>query len=111
MTLNKWKHDEDRHDPLNVDRNQPILFGDLFSTISDAKFSPCGRYVLARDFHSLQLWDTHKLNRPVVDIPIPPDVSTRKQVQNKLLDWYATEAIFEDKFECGFDGTSRFVYI
>ena len=111
VMLNKRQNGEDRNDPLNNDQDLPLLFGDVFATISDAKFSPCGRYVLARDFHSLQLWDTHKLNKPIVNISIPPDASTRKQVQNKLLDWYGTEAIFEDKFECGFDGTSRFAHM
>lgn len=88
-----------------------MLFGDLLTSVSDAKFSPCGRYVLARDFQSLRLWDTHKMDIPVVHIPIPPDPSHKQQIQSRLLELYETEALFEDKFECGFEGNSRYLLI
>jgi serine/threonine-protein phosphatase 2A regulatory subunit B len=41
------------------------FFSEIIASISDIKFSPDGRYIIARDFMSLKIWDINMDSRPV----------------------------------------------
>lgn len=75
------------------------FFSEIISSISDAKYSHDGRYVLSRDYLTLKLWDVNKLSNPVFTIPI------HDHLRPKLFELYENDCIF-DRFECGFNGTS-----
>lgn len=44
---------------------QRTFFSEIISTISDIKFSRCGRYMLSRDYMTVKLWDIHRDDKPV----------------------------------------------
>jgi len=79
---------EEEEDPVNKS-----FFSEIISSISDIKFSPCGRYILARDYMSLKLWDINKEEKPVKVVPV------HDYLKPKLCDLYENDCIF-DKFEC-----------
>ena len=49
----------------HVAATQRTFFSEIISTISDIKFSRCGRYMLSRDYMSVKLWDIHRDDKPV----------------------------------------------
>ncbi len=56
--------------PLNgttapLTSTQRTFFSEIISTISDIKFSQCGRYMLSRDYMTVKLWDIHMDDKPV----------------------------------------------
>ena len=59
-----------------------------------------GRYILARDYLTLKLWDVKMENKPVVDVPI------HDYLKMYLCDLYEKDCLFE-KFDCASsnDGT------
>lgn len=71
------------------------FFSEIISSISDVKFSADGRYILARDFMTLKIWDINMEARPLKTIHI------HEQLRPKLCDLYENDCIF-DKFECAF---------
>ena len=75
-------------------------FSEIIASISDAKFSRDGQYIVARDYMTLKLWDVRHEARPVETFRI------HDQLKSKLCDLYENDCIF-DKFECtsGKDGT------
>ena len=77
------------------------FFSEIIASISDAKFSPCGRYILTRDYMTLRLWDMNMETRPVLVVPV------HEQLRARLCDLYENDCIF-DKFQCAFsnDGGS-----
>ncbi|KAJ0388665.1 hypothetical protein P43SY_010540 [Pythium insidiosum] len=56
---------EEAEDPEN--RN---FFSEIIASISDIKFSPDGRYIIARDFLTLKIWDINMESRPVQTINV-----------------------------------------
>ncbi|GAB5592137.1 protein phosphatase 2A regulatory subunit cdc55 [Umbelopsis nana] len=88
---------EDVEDP-----SQKSFFSEIIASISDVKFSNDGRYILARDYLTLKIWDINMDNRPVTTINI------HEHLRNKLCDLYENDSIF-DKFECTFSGDGRSV--
>ena len=46
------------------------FFSEIIASISDVKFSPDGRYVLARDYLTLKLWDLNMEAKPVQTINV-----------------------------------------
>eukprot|EP01106_Pelomyxa_sp_JSP_P001995 TRINITY_DN1300_c0_g1_i1.p1 TRINITY_DN1300_c0_g1~~TRINITY_DN1300_c0_g1_i1.p1 ORF type:complete len:342 (+),score=108.33 TRINITY_DN1300_c0_g1_i1:196-1221(+) len=79
-------------DPANK-----TFFSEIISSISDAKFSKCGRYIATRDFMSLKLWDVNMERQPVKCVRV------HDYLKPKLCDLYETDCIF-DKFECALNG-------
>jgi serine/threonine-protein phosphatase 2A regulatory subunit B len=69
------------------------FYSEIISSVSDAKFVADGRYILARDYLTLKLWDTNMESRPVSIIPVHDYLKTH------LADLYSHDCIF-DKFEC-----------
>lgn len=51
-------------------QSQRSFFSEIISSISDMKFSRDGRFILARDFMSLKLWDLKMENRPLAIFPV-----------------------------------------
>ena len=49
---------------------QRSFFTELLASMSDLKFSRCGRHMLARDFMGLKLWDVRMEDAPVATFPI-----------------------------------------
>jgi serine/threonine-protein phosphatase 2A regulatory subunit B len=41
------------------------FFSEIIASISDIRFSRDGRYILARDYMTLKLWDLNMESRPV----------------------------------------------
>ena len=76
------------------------FFTEITSSISDIKFSPNGRYIAARDYLTVKIWDIHMNNKPLRSI------SVHDQLKKRLSDTYENDAIF-DKFEVEFSGDSR----
>src|SRR5690606_37629154 len=83
-----------------VDTCSNSFFSEIVGSVSDVKFSPDGRYLLTRDYLSMQVWDMNMEAKPLKIIPV------HDAVKPKLCDLYENDVIF-DKFECSFnhDGT------
>eukprot|EP00736_Rhodelphis_marinus_P005185 Rmarinus@m.27574 len=73
------------------------VFTDIVASMSDVKYSRCGRYILARDYMSLKVWDINMERAPLKVIPI------QEYMRPQLAELYQNESIF-DKFECAFSG-------
>ena len=68
------------------------FFSEIVSSISDARFSPDGKYVVSRDFLSVKVWDTAMEARPLKTILV------HDHLRPRLCDLYESDCIF-DKFE------------
>jgi len=79
------------------DPSQKSFFSEIISSISDVKFGGEGRYIIARDYLTLKLWDMHMESKPVRTIRI------HDYLRSKLCDLYENDCIF-DKFECAMSG-------
>ena len=77
------------------------FFSEIIASISDIKFSPCGRYILTRDYMQMRLWDVNMESQPIVVVPV------QEQLRPHLSEMYENDCIF-DKFRCAFshDGGS-----
>jgi len=67
------------------------FFTDIIVSICDATFSRNGKYVFARDFCTVKVWDLANTSKPLANIPIYDPIKT------KLCELYENECIF-DKF-------------
>jgi len=67
------------------------FFTEIVASISDACFSKNGRYIYARDFLTVKVWDVNMTNKPVSTIQI------FEPLKSKLCELYENECIF-DKF-------------
>ncbi|KAI8378377.1 protein phosphatase PP2A regulatory subunit B [Blakeslea trispora] len=84
------------------DPNSRSFFSEIISSISDVKFSPDGRYILARDYLTLKIWDINMESKPVQTINV------NDNLRSSLCDLYENDCIF-DKFECLFSGDGKSV--
>lgn len=73
------------------DPTKKNFFTEIVASISDATFSRNGKYIFARDFLSVKVWDVAMQNKPVTTIPI------FEPLKSKLCELYENECIF-DKF-------------
>eukprot|EP01121_Diplochlamys_sp_Union-15-3_P018487 TRINITY_DN6726_c0_g4_i2.p1 TRINITY_DN6726_c0_g4~~TRINITY_DN6726_c0_g4_i2.p1 ORF type:complete len:481 (+),score=72.48 TRINITY_DN6726_c0_g4_i2:52-1494(+) len=69
------------------------FFQELVTTISDVKFSKDGRFICARDYLTMKVWDLRSEKKPVKTIKF------NEHLVSKLCDLYESDSIF-DKFEC-----------
>lgn len=46
------------------------FFSEIISSVSDIKFTRGGRYILARDYMTLKLWDINMESKPVATYPV-----------------------------------------
>ncbi|KAH8092849.1 hypothetical protein JL720_5014 [Aureococcus anophagefferens] len=68
------------------------FFSEIVSSISDARFSPDGRFVVSRDFLSVKVWDCRSDRAPLKTILV------HEHLRPRLCDLYESDCIF-DKFE------------
>lgn len=69
------------------------FFSEVISSVSDVKFSRDGRYLMARDYMTLKLWDVNMGSAPIRTIKV------HEHLRSKLCELYESDCIF-DKFEC-----------
>ncbi|KAJ6246615.1 protein phosphatase pp2a regulatory subunit b [Anaeramoeba flamelloides] len=77
------------------------FFDEIVSNITDIKFSPCGRYILSRDFTSLKVWDLNMENQPLSTFYFH-DFS-----HNRFNELYESDYIF-DRFKCNWSGDGKY---
>lgn len=73
------------------DSGNKNFFTDIIVSICDATFSNNGRYIFARDFCTVKVWDLANTSKPMANIPLYDPIKT------KLAELYENECIF-DKF-------------
>lgn len=73
------------------------FFSEIISSVSDIKFTHDGRYILARDYMTLKLWDLNMESKPVATYPV------HESLRSQLCDLYENDCIF-DKFDCCVSG-------
>jgi len=76
-------------------KEKKSFFSEVIGSISDIKFSSDGRYVLARDYLKLKIWDVNMEAEPVKVFDV------HDYVKSKLYELYENDGLF-DKFECCF---------
>jgi serine/threonine-protein phosphatase 2A regulatory subunit B len=84
------------------DPSSKSFFSEIISSISDVAFSADGRYVLARDYMTLKVWDINMDSKPVKSVNI------HDHLRSKLCDLYENDCIF-DKFECAMSQNGNFL--
>jgi len=82
---------------FNEKEKSKSFFSEVTSSISDIKFTKDGRYLLARDYMNLKIWDVNINAGPIATY------SVHDHLQPKLYELYENDNIF-DKFECCFSG-------
>lgn len=75
------------------------FFSEIISSISDVKFSSCGRYMVSRDYLTVKLWDLNMDSKPI------ETYNVHEYLRSKLCSLYENDCIF-DKFEVVWGGTS-----
>mmetsp|Transcript_3567 Transcript_3567/g.12790 ORF Transcript_3567/g.12790 Transcript_3567/m.12790 type:complete len:535 (+) Transcript_3567:264-1868(+) len=86
----------DRHSKFFAEQEVPgnrSFFSEIIASIGDVKFGAGGRYILARDYLTLKLWDVNMESAPVATFRV------HDHLRPKLCDLYENDYIF-DKFEC-----------
>ena len=89
---------EEPEDPTNRS-----FFSEIISSISDVKFSHNGRYMIARDYLSVKVWDLQMDTKPIETYQV------HEYLRSKLCALYENDCIF-DKFECSWSGNDRYGY-
>lgn len=82
---------------VEEDPSVKSFFTEIISSIASFQFSNDGRYMLARDYLTLKIWDLNMESKPVKTINI------HDHLKGKLCDLYDNDCIF-DKFECHLSG-------
>jgi len=78
------------------------FFSEITSSISNARFSRDGRYIVTRDYLTVRVWDVNMEGRPLKTFPI------HEHLRPKLCDLYEKDCIF-DKFEACFNHDGQYV--
>lgn len=76
-----------------VGQNNNSFFSEVIASVSDVRFTPCGRFMLSRDYMHTRLWDVRMNGQPLRSF------QAHEHLWNRLVDLYENEAIF-DKFGC-----------
>ena len=82
-------------------KQQKNFFTDIVSSISDAKFTMDGRYVVSRDFLTVKTWDPKMPKSPLLTTMLYEPLKT------KLCDLYENDCIF-DKFDLSLSPDSQY---
>jgi len=82
------------------DSTTKSFFSEIISSISDVKFSSCGRYMVSRDYLTVKLWDLNMDSRPI------ETYNVHEYLRSKLCSLYENDCIF-DKFEVVWGGPSN----
>jgi serine/threonine-protein phosphatase 2A regulatory subunit B len=87
---------------VEEDPSSKTFFSEIIASVSDAKFSPDGKYILSRDYMTLKVWDVAMEKQPLKVLNI------HEPLRAKLCDLYENDCIF-DKFECSFSGDGNYL--
>jgi serine/threonine-protein phosphatase 2A regulatory subunit B len=83
------------------DASSKSFFSEIICSISDLQFSRgSGRYLMARDFMSLKIWDVQMPSKPV------ETYSVHEYLRSKLCTLYENDCLF-DKFTCCWNKNNR----
>lgn len=52
------------------DNGNRSFFHEIIASVSDVKFSRCGRYLASRDYMSVKLWDLNMERKPLAIYPV-----------------------------------------
>jgi len=88
---------EEPEDPANRS-----FFSEIISSISNAKFSRDGRYIVTRDYLNVRVWDVNMESRPIKTFHM------NEHLRPKLCVLYEKDCIF-DKFEACFNYDGKHV--
>lgn len=88
---------EEKEDPTTRS-----FFSEIISSVSDVKFSHSGRYLLTRDYLTVNVWDLNMESRPIETYHV------HDYLRSKLCTLYENDSIF-DKFECCWSGDDRHI--
>lgn len=69
------------------------FYSEVIESISDARHTPDGRFILARDYLTLKLWDVNMEKKPLMVFPV------HDYLEDYLSELHQNECIF-DKFDC-----------
>lgn len=72
------------------------FFSEITSSITNARFSPCGRYIAARDYMTVRVWDINMESQPIKTLHV------HEHLRPRLSELYENDCIF-DKFEVCFN--------
>eukprot|EP01117_Protostelium_nocturnum_P005665 TRINITY_DN2045_c0_g1_i1.p1 TRINITY_DN2045_c0_g1~~TRINITY_DN2045_c0_g1_i1.p1 ORF type:complete len:393 (-),score=124.31 TRINITY_DN2045_c0_g1_i1:143-1321(-) len=78
------------------------FFSEVTSSMSDVQYSPDGRYIMARDYLNLKIWDVNNDSSPLAIYNV------HDHIKPKLYELYENDIIF-DKFECCWSPDSKSV--
>ena len=84
------------------DQASKSFFSEITSSISSARFSRDGRYIVTRDYLQVRVWDVNMDSKPLHIFPI------HEHLRPKLCDLYEKDCIF-DKFEACFNHDGKYV--
>lgn len=87
---------------VEEDPTNRTFFSEIIASVSDAKFSDDGRYILSRDYLTLKVWDVNMEREPIATLNV------QEHLRSRLCDLYESDNIF-DKFECTFSGDGSHV--
>lgn len=87
---------------VQEDSASKTFFSEIIASVSDAKFSADGKYIVSRDYMTLKVWDVRMENRPVKILNI------HEGLRSKLCDLYENDCIF-DKFESSLSGCGNYI--
>lgn len=88
---------EEKEDPASRS-----FFSEIISSVSDVKFSHSGRYILTRDYLTVNVWDLNMESKPCETYHV------HDYLRSKLCALYENDSIF-DKFECCWSGDDRHI--
>jgi serine/threonine-protein phosphatase 2A regulatory subunit B len=81
-------HTRQLHD--EPDLTPKTYFSELIATVTDVEFSHDGRYVIARDYLSVKIWDLAMEGKGPVSV-----VQVHEQLRPKLSELFESECIFD----------------
>lgn len=89
-------------EPSSSSALRQSFFSEIIASVSDVKFSPdCdGRFLLARDYMHLRLWDVRQERTPVLEVGV------HEHLHDRLSALYDKDCIF-DKYTCAFSCDGR----
>ncbi|KAJ3262320.1 protein phosphatase 2A regulatory subunit cdc55 [Boothiomyces macroporosus] len=88
---------DDRAKVFENPADSKSFFSDVVASVSDVKFSPDGRHMIARDYMTIKLWDLHMESQPI------KTMSIHDHLESKFCDLYDNDVIF-DRFGVNFSG-------
>ena len=87
---------------IEEDLANRTFFSEIIGSLSDIQFAHDGRYILARDYLTLKIWDVAMEARPLKVIQI------HEGLRPRLCELYENDCIF-DKFECSWCAQGNYV--